>query len=375
MALKQHNIALAVFMALLFLVLWRDSVVQTAQPLLDSAQPYLERARFRSSAKNSVQNSTLGFQKIFYLSLPERQDRRQPLLAAARASDINITLFDAVRGVDVPVDERPPPYLDETNSEHSSGKLGCLMSHMRAMKTMIKENIATALIVESDVDWDVRIKDSMPLLAEGVQQISNLPALAPPRHARDVSSFKAPSSPYGDNWDMLWLGHCGAYPGKGSGRIYTYHDPTVPRREKEFAFGGQPTGEQHPFNETRLVYENAEAVCSYGVAVSLKGAIKIVDWLSRADSPVDIEYIKACTSNPNISCVGVYPSLFGSWASASNIEPQEGDSTDLQLEEHVVGPHTLQIPKGFSLGVRYSARKNTPLVMSGLGQETWIEEG
>lgn len=91
-------------------------------------------------------------------------------------------------------------------------------------------NISTALILEDDADWDVRIREQLQDFALSARALTqplsenpssyadntfpvpqgpdalpaadllfdNLPSTIPPKH-----------SPYGDNWDVLWVGHCG----------------------------------------------------------------------------------------------------------------------------------------------------------------------
>ena len=47
------------------------------------------------------------FQEIFALVLPHRQDRARPLLAAANATNITITIFDAIADVNVTEQQSP----------------------------------------------------------------------------------------------------------------------------------------------------------------------------------------------------------------------------------------------------------------------------
>lgn len=46
-------------------------------------------------------NRTLGFQKIFALSLPSRTDRQDSLELATAISDLEVDFADGVRGIDV----------------------------------------------------------------------------------------------------------------------------------------------------------------------------------------------------------------------------------------------------------------------------------
>ena len=72
------------------------------------------------------------FQHVFALALADRMDRVQPLLEAANATNINVTILDAVRDKQIPKDAWPKGW-----SEHPGkkvGELGCLMSHVRTWR-------------------------------------------------------------------------------------------------------------------------------------------------------------------------------------------------------------------------------------------------
>ena len=59
-------------------------------------------------------------------------DRVQPLLDAANATQINITILDAVRDKQIPKDAWPKGWSEHPGKK--SGELGCLMSHVRAWR-------------------------------------------------------------------------------------------------------------------------------------------------------------------------------------------------------------------------------------------------
>lgn len=95
-------------------------------------------------------------------------------------------------------------------------------------RRIVHENITTALIMEDDVDWDVRLKAQFHRFAEAsrlfLQHLDEKSSASfsrrhPPSedtaNPSAISIFEAPptreprSSPYGDDWDVLWLGHTG----------------------------------------------------------------------------------------------------------------------------------------------------------------------
>lgn len=89
------------------------------------------------------------------------------------------------------------------------------------LSRMISHNISTALIVESDADWDIRLKDIMPQVAQGVKTLVDWPFNKP--HHIQYPAIE----PYGDTWDVLWIGHCGSNH-DGNIRIYSWNDTSVP---------------------------------------------------------------------------------------------------------------------------------------------------
>ena len=72
------------------------------------------------------------FQHLFALALPERWDRTQLLLDAASATNINVTVLDAVRDAQIPEHTWPIGWSENTNKK--TGELGCLTSHVNTWK-------------------------------------------------------------------------------------------------------------------------------------------------------------------------------------------------------------------------------------------------
>ena len=80
----------------------------------------------------NVADSRQKFQHIFALALPERSDRIQLLLDAAKATNINVTVLDAVRDAEIPEHTWPIGWSD--NPDKKVGELGCLTSHTNTWK-------------------------------------------------------------------------------------------------------------------------------------------------------------------------------------------------------------------------------------------------
>ena len=110
--------------------------------------------------------------------------------------------------------------VDQVYHLTSPHPLSKIIAHLFSIR-MISHNISTALILESDADWDMRIKTIMPRLAEGIKVLVDWP-FNRPHHVIDPRI-----EPYGDSWDVLWIGHCGSNH-DGNIRMYSWNDTTVP---------------------------------------------------------------------------------------------------------------------------------------------------
>ncbi|CAN8104803.1 unnamed protein product [Discula destructiva] len=268
--------------------------------------PYGRDYQGRSSPEdvNRVTNGTLGFGKVFVVGLPERSDKRDAIALASSLTGFDVEWVDGVRGETIP--DKAVPYgvnrklLMETN-------LGSWRGHMNAVRRIVEENLDSALIMEDDMDWDVRLKPQLELIATGTRAVlSSLPDILFPTGRGRVSSASSsspfPVSPYGDDWDILWLGHCGepfpqelpelkdlpaTDPGKQamSHHFTIFNDATVPPLDK---VTGIVDFKAHP-ERTRWVHVTAAPICTFAYAVSLRGARKILHDLSvdRLTGPFD----------------------------------------------------------------------------------------
>lgn len=253
---------------------------------------------------NRVANGTLGFSKVFVVGLPERTDKRDAMTLTSALTGFDVEWVDGVRGEEVP-DKAVPFGVDrkllmETN-------LGSWRGHMNAIRRVVDENLDSALIMEDDMDWDVRLKPQLELVAAGARAVlSNLPDVYFPTGRPSSSSSSSPAgeprNPYGDDWDVLWLGHCGEpfpedlpenkdLPGDDPGRAamarkYTIlNDATVPPLDR---VTGIVDFRAHP-ERTRWVHVTAAPICTFAYAVSQRGARKILYDLSvdRLSGPFD----------------------------------------------------------------------------------------
>ncbi|KAI1472464.1 glycosyltransferase family 25 protein [Daldinia caldariorum] len=275
------------------------------------------------TGKEDVSNDTLGFSKIVVINLPSRKDRRDAMSLAGSVSNLTFTWIDGVAGDQVSNRDVPPI----RRGEHAaSGAKGSWRSHMDALRSVTRENLPSALILEDDIDWDIRLKSQLQTFAlasrtwlresKSGRHRTDLPDFDPPSTLGSRSRAKAAihnheqntiqlapdagsdreihKTAYGDDWDVLWLGHCGAdFPDGQSSvsplRVEISGDETVPapKHLKPHPFSlNDKLGELYP-PHTRVVHASSGNVCTLAYAVSQRGARKL---LSQFDNHYDTQW-------------------------------------------------------------------------------------
>ncbi|KKY31908.1 putative glycosyltransferase family 25 protein [Diaporthe ampelina] len=332
------------------------------------------KGRAKPDDINRVTNDTLGFSKIFVVGLPERTDKRDAMALTAALTGFHVDFVDGVRGESIP--NMAVPFgidrhvLMETN-------LGSWRGHMNAIRRIVDEDLESALIMEDDMDWDVRLQSQLEEVAKGSREL--------------LGHGSNPHSPYGDNWDVLWIGHCGEpfpefleenkdKPLDHPGLRYMQHkyvienDPTVPPPE-------HTTGlvDFHAHPHTRWVHITAAPICSFAYALSRQGARKVLFDLSvdRLSGAFDNALAGLCRRSVaavgeegaegdrglNARCVSVTPPVFfhhkakGRVAGDSDIQDDDGGGDDVR-------------EKGTTENIVWSARSNIRNMIMGTEMES-----
>lgn len=175
--------------------------------------------------------------------------------------------------------------------------------------SMVANNIATALIFEDDADWDVGIRAQMRELARGTRWLGD-----------ETEKDTKHSSPFGDDWDILWVGHCSTKSGHDPRRWVVPHDPTVVPPEHRI-YHDKPNMQNweagpNADNQTRIFFVATWGVCTTAYAVSIRGAMKMLyhQSLSKFNMPIDTGLGFMC-ANPlgasNFRCIAPYPTMVG----------------------------------------------------------------
>lgn len=195
---------------------------------------------------------------------------------------------------------------------------------------IIELNLTSALILEDDADWDIRLKTQLqafavasrgflqPLQSDPSNSLSSLSLSAAAHRTHndddddvvvllpDLPPTTAPTtSAYGDDWDVLWLGHCGSdFPTSTSPSSSQNRDPPLSKLASatpgrlprlrvaipdDETVPGRAHMRPHPFAlpdalgalhaaHTRVVHAATGTVCTQAYAVSARGARRLL-WL------------------------------------------------------------------------------------------------
>ena len=237
--------------------------------------------------------------------------------------------------------------------------------------SVVEQNLSTALILEDDADWDVRIKSQLRDFAFAsralVQPVTVKPIsfadptypspegstfMPPDIYFHNLPSTVAPtSSPYGDGWDILWLGHCGTrFPTSEiearaatsgnipKGRVVLLNDPTVPEHDylADLLSKDDDPRSKYP-QHTRVVHHAMGSQCSLAYAISQAGARKLlyemgIKSFSREYDLMLQDLCQGTNDREILNCITVQPQLLNHHRPAGN--PNDySDITDHSADE------------------------------------------
>ena len=164
---------------------------------------------------------------------------------------------------------------------------------MDALQRVVERGLGSALILEDDVDWDVALRRQIGPVAAAVRLLTD----ADPARG-----------PFGDDWDLLFLGHCGDALDEADPDAVLVDDATLlPAHYVRSVYGAAPyaaLGER-----TRVVQRSYAPVCLFGYAVTARSARKVLRYLRGAGREVDLKLRTGCEGGA-LRCVSVAPELF-----------------------------------------------------------------
>lgn len=195
----------------------------------------------------------------------------------------------------------------------------------------IDSGVETAVFLEDDVDWDIRLRTvQAPLVSTAMRRLS--------------PNVDAHRYPYGNpkTWDLLYLGHCGDYwHGIDEGFVKGHIHPSDLEHTPHIAFNDPSMtslNALHPFTEsllvnlgipdrTRLIHQSVFPLCTFGYALTRAGATRLLEASGskskgKGQNAYDIFILHMCR-NTGLQCWSVNPELFHHMPGPSIISIQD----------------------------------------------------
>lgn len=197
-------------------------------------------------------------------------------------------------------------------------------------------------------------QDDIPITFP-VLDFDQLPLTVPPLH-----------SPYGDDWDLLWLGQCAMrfptpeHPLIPKARIIKLDDPTVPEPRYMWSFTNPFSLIQDYPPHTRAYHHAQEGVCTLSYAISQRGARKLLQEIALKDvsDAVDILLRFFCDGEYGRKkgvCLTTQPGL------VQHHRPPGPERANSDIGDHGDGWRE----RGMTDMVRWSVRLNAERVLEG----------
>ncbi|KAK8218788.1 hypothetical protein IWZ01DRAFT_518113 [Phyllosticta capitalensis] len=276
-------------------------------------------SRKAAARRRGPANATLGFGAIYVVSTDDDKRtssrRRERMIQAANVSEIELQIPRGPKATNDDIDRFNVAMAHTGHRLVGNGTALAWLSHIRALQSFLASDAETALILEDDVDWDIRLRTvQIPRLAEAVRTLS------PPES----------SSYYGDlsDWDLLWIGHCGDWFNKLEDGVGTkYQTPATLERTTHVVYRDETVPDRpdlHPYTKNlldaielpekrRAVHTSAHPLCTFGYAVTRASASHIVSDIAPIAHPesqaYDMALLRGC-SKRGLKCYSLNPELF-----------------------------------------------------------------
>ncbi|PWY83396.1 LPS glycosyltransferase [Aspergillus heteromorphus CBS 117.55] len=331
---------------------------------------FLPETRYGAQLSNdlslkAIGNETLGFEKVFCINLPSRTDKRDAMVLGSSVTQFRVDWIDGVSSDDMSPKAYPPRFDEEGRPRMLDGEIGSWRAHINAIQKIISDRTSSALILEDDVDWDVTLKNQLHEFALGARAVQS---------SSDISNSLKPTlqdSPYGEEWDILWLGHCGMKCQPNDPFYIINKDPTsIPGYSRPQYFVGPAIHELvDSIKHNRLICSSGMAVCSNAYAVSFHAAQKILAAVSVSPSDesmpagesviFDVMLGRLCSTR-YLRCISSYPSIMGNWKGAG----LKSKGSDIQYNYD--GPKDNKVYEDAKFqGVVYSTMRNLGALLGG----------
>ncbi|GAB7336727.1 hypothetical protein MBLNU13_g10828t1 [Cladosporium sp. NU13] len=227
-------------------------------------------------------------------------------MAAAKASDIELFILEQPKWFDSFVNA-----FELFSNVDTHGAALAWLAHIDVLKLIIQNRSKSALVLEDDVDWTTEIREQTGRVAEGILGLTG----------------KQPGvdAPYGLDWDIIWMGHCGDPPDFGHKPYVTWDDKTVlplDRYENIDRFVTTQLREGQ-----RAVHFSSRPICTWAYAVSADGARKVLAEASEGHAGAfDLLMMDGCKTE-RWRCITVNTELF------NNYHPVGGELSEIRAGE------------------------------------------
>lgn len=288
----------------------------------------------------SIANSTLGFEKFFYINNPIRSDLDDVVVLQSLVSEVAPQRFAGVNPSDISDKSLPPSSRNSRNnhqqllSEHDKA---VFRSHANLWRDMIKNNWQTMLVIGADATWDIDIRQIMAHYSHGLDTLIHQRP-KPNKNASTKDDFSArllknnhvsSNDPYlHQNWDILQLGGCNPKFSSLDDSV-EYYDPHSPASSTLLA--GRRIKQSH-----RLVTYRGQERCSTAYAVTLQGAIKLLTRYSYDMSGSLDNVIHEMVQENLLHSYTVYPVPFIKWAYVPKIVSSGENPTSSELRQQLL---------------------------------------
>lgn len=163
------------------------------------------------SKVHSPGNETLGFGKVYTINMPHRTDRFDILGLQMSLYNIKHEFSDGVYADEMKT--LPTGMKALPDSRDLKGEIGTSRAHMNVWRKMIVDKVETALIFETDVDWNINVRNQLKQMAMPLRHL-----MAEVENPHDRAHIQAydDTDPYGvrsGHWDILYMGWCWVSPG------------------------------------------------------------------------------------------------------------------------------------------------------------------
>ncbi|KAI1261444.1 hypothetical protein F5Y18DRAFT_440544 [Xylariaceae sp. FL1019] len=254
--------------------------------------------------------------------MASRTDRRDSTILAAALSEMEIELVDGVDGGTIP-DKALAKTFDQRRLDDPT--LGAWRGHINAIQEVVRRNLSSALIMEDDGDWDVRIRDQLQNFALASYALTQ-PLVAPKEDKYGDTTY--PKSPNESIMSIpdLDFGNLPATVAPVNspyeidvipkGRV-VHFDETVPERGHLWTITNPNDLKDQYLDHIRITHHVQEGRCSLAYAVTQNSARKLLYEIGLKDptDPFDIMLSWFCegTGRPNRgyhNCLTATPSPF-----------------------------------------------------------------